>query len=382
MPDREQWEKRQKALAEFGEFALRSEKLDDILHRACELVGEALGTDISKVLEIDHGKGDLLVKAGIGWPPGIVGRQRLSMNERSSEAYSIAEGVPVFTRDIGKEARFDFPDFMKEAGITAIVNVPIFLPGTEKKAYGLLEVDSRESREFGEGDQEFLLTYATILGPVIDRLHKVHDLRAALDANRHLLQEVQHRIKNHIGVITSLVQMRRREAKSEEARQELAAIGERIETLRLVHEQLYAAGIVQRLPARAYLARLAGNLCRMYESESGPVRLDLAIGDVEFRSDAAVPLGLILNEFVTNSLKYAFDGRGGVIAIGVEPLAQGCVRVRLSDNGKGLPAKPRPSAPGSGTGMKLMEGLARQLGAELAWSFTGGTAICIEFALN
>lgn len=379
MPNHDQMVKRQKILGDFGEFALRSEDLDEILHRTCELVCEALGTDISKILEIDHERHDLLVKAGIGWPPGIVGQKRLSMNERSSEAYAIEKAEPVVTQDIRKEKRFEFPDFMKEAGTIAIVNVPIFLPGGEKKAYGLLQVDSREPRDFGKEDHEFLRTYATILGPVIDRLHKVRDLQVALDANRHLLQELQHRIKNHIGTISSLVRMRRREVKSEEAQQELTAIGERIETLRLVHEQLYVAGTADHLRILPYATRLAEGLCHMHEGQSGPVRLDISVADVEFTPEAAVPLGLILNEFVTNSLKYAFDGKGGVIAIGIEPLAEGRIRVRLSDNGKGLPVEPRPAAPGSGTGMKLIEGLSRQLGAEPVWSSEGGTTLCLEF---
>jgi len=379
MPEHDQMVKRQKVLADFGDFALQSGDLEEILQRACELIGEALGTDLAKILEVDSERQELLVRAGIGWSPGIVGRKRLPMSELSSETYSIAKGKPVVTRDISKEDRFEFPDFLKEHGAIAIVNVPIFLPGKEKKAYGLLQVDSREPRDFGEEDQEFLRTYATILGPVIDRLHKVHDLQAALDANRHLLKELQHRIKNHIGTIHSLVGIRRRAVRSEEARDELMAIGERIETLRLVHEQLYAAETADHLRVEPYMTRLAEGLCHMHGEQSGPVRLDISIADVEITPDAAVPLGLILNEFVTNSLKHAFDGQGGVIAIGIEPQAESRIRVRLSDNGKGLPTDPRPAAPGSGTGMKLIEGLGRQLGAEPVWSSTGGTALCLEF---
>jgi two-component sensor histidine kinase len=379
MPDRDQMVRRQKILADFGDVALHSENLEEVLNHACQLVGEALGTDLAKILEIDHEKNCLFMKAGIGWAPGLVGQKRLSMDERSSEAFAIEQGAPVVTQDISKEERFEFPDFMKDAGVVALVNVPIFLPSKEKKAYGLLQVDSREPRDFRKEDQEFLRTYATILGPVIDRLHKVHDLQVALDANRHLLKEVQHRIKNHIGTITSLVRMRRRAVKSEEAQQELTAIGERIEALRLVHEQLYAAGTADQIRVRPYITRLVENLCRMHEGQSGQVRLDFAIEEVELTPEAAVPLGLILNEFVTNSLKYAFDGKGGVVAIGIEPQADGRIRVRMSDSGKGLPAEPCPAAPGSGTGMKLIEGFAGQLGAEPLWSSAGGTALCLEF---
>jgi two-component sensor histidine kinase len=377
MPDLEQMMVRQKVLADFGEFALRCDTLDDVLTEACRLVGKALKTDLAKILEIEQDRQLLLVKAGVGWRPGIVGEKRLSMNERSSEAYSIKVGHPVITKDINKEDRFEFADILKEHGAVALVNVPIFLPGGEP--YGLLQVDSRERRDFSEGDTEFLRTYASILGPVIDRLHKVHKLEEALGANQRLLQELQHRVKNHIGIITSIVQMRIRQVSSEEARRELVAVGERIETLRLVHEQLYAAGNAHRLRLRPFIMRLVETLCHLHEGQSGRIRLDFAIEEVELAPELAVPVGLILTEFVTNSLKYAFDGQGGVIAVGVEVLEQGRLRVRMGDNGKGLPSETEAAKPGSGTGMRLIDGLARQIGAQPIWSSaTSGTALCLE----
>ena len=175
MPDVEQMVRRQQVLADFGEFTMRSDNLDEVLTEACRLVGEAMGTKRAKVLEIQDDGHCLLVRAGVGWAPEVVGRVRLEMTERSSETFSIKVGKPVISRDINQEDRFEVPAFMKEAGVIALANVPIFLPGGQ--AYGLLQVDATERREFGEGDTEFLRTYATILGPVIDRLHKVRRLR-------------------------------------------------------------------------------------------------------------------------------------------------------------------------------------------------------------
>jgi len=136
MPDHSVMVKRQKVLGEFGEFALRNEDLGEVMHRACELVGEALVTNMSKIVEIDHEKQELVVKAGVGWPPGVIGHKRLPMGERSSETYVIEQGEPVVTQDINKEDRFDFPDIMKEVGTTTIVNLLIFLPGAEKRPMG------------------------------------------------------------------------------------------------------------------------------------------------------------------------------------------------------------------------------------------------------
>ncbi len=100
--------------------------------------------------------------------------------------------------------------------------------------------------------------------------------------------------------------------------------------------------------------RLVEDVYHLHEGQSGKVRLDFAIEEVDLSPEVAVPLGLILHEFVTNSLKYAFDGQGGVITVAVEVLEEDRLRVRMCDDGKGLPAEPRPARLGSGTGMKLI----------------------------
>ena len=169
--------RRQKVLADFGDFAQESEDLDEVLTEACRLVGEAMDTGRAKVLEIEPVGESLFVRAGVGWAPDVVGRAHVPMGELSSESYAIKAGKPVITQDISKEDRFEAPPFMKEAGVAALANVPIFLPG--KRAYGLLQVDDTVPRDFDENDTEFLRTYATFLGPVIDRLLKAQKLQSS-----------------------------------------------------------------------------------------------------------------------------------------------------------------------------------------------------------
>ncbi|WP_160299828.1 PAS domain-containing protein [Belnapia sp. F-4-1] len=171
-------------LADFGNLALRSDKLDEVLTEACFLVSQALGATRAKILEIEPEGQTLLVRAGVGWKPDIVGKLRLPLGEHSSETFSIKLGEPVVTQDVRRENRFEVPTFLKDAGVVALVNVPILLPGG--KAYGLLQVDATEPRSFGEEDTEFLRTYATILGPVIDRLDKVRKLKTAEEGFRAL----------------------------------------------------------------------------------------------------------------------------------------------------------------------------------------------------
>ena len=377
MPTLEKMRTRQKVLADFGEFALRCDSLDEVLLEACRLVSDALVTDFAKVIEIVEDGKTALVRAGVGWRPGVVGKERLPLSERSSETYALRSRSPVVSRDIREEDRFDFADFLVEDGVVSLVNVPIFLPGG--KHFGLLQVDSRELRDFGEREIEFLRTYATILGPVVDRLHKVQSLEQALENNHRLLRELQHRIKNHIGIITSMVRLRASQVQSDEARQELLGIGERVETLRLVHEQLYHAGVSERLSLHPFLSRLLTNLCRLHEDEVNGIKLEIDVADVELAPEVAIPIGLIANEFVTNSLKHAFGDAGGTIAVSVETFG-GQLRLCLSDDGRGLRDEP-PAAPprSSGTGIRLVEGLASQLGAELTWPATAtGTKLCLD----
>ena len=93
------------------------------------------------------------------------------------------------SQDITKEDRFDVPRFMKDAGVIAFANVPIFLPGG--RAYGLLQVDNRSPRDFGPQDTEFLRSYATLLGSVIDRLQKIDDLRASEERFRLIVENAR-----------------------------------------------------------------------------------------------------------------------------------------------------------------------------------------------
>ena len=189
MADQQELLRRQRALADFGEFVLDAGQLQSVLDEGCRLVAQALGTDLAKVLEIDAASNSALVRAGVGWRPGVVGRQRIDLGERSSETHAIQTAQPVITNDIAREDRFDFPAFLHEHGVVALVNVPILLPG--RRPYGVLQVDACEPRAFDQQDIEFLKTYAMVLGPVVDRLKTVVELRQTDERLRLLVESAR-----------------------------------------------------------------------------------------------------------------------------------------------------------------------------------------------
>lgn len=171
--------RQQAALAKFGEFALRSESLDDILHEACRLVGDALGTDLAKVMELQTDAVTLLVRAGVGWKPGVVGQARVEAKIDSSEGFALQTGKPTTSSDIETETRFKYADFLLDNGVKALINVPII--GLENQAsYGLLQVDSRKPREFSVADITFLRGYANLLASAVERL-RVHEKMCELN---------------------------------------------------------------------------------------------------------------------------------------------------------------------------------------------------------
>ncbi len=166
----------QDALAKFGELALRSDNLDEILTEACRLVGGALGTDLAKVLEMQEDRLTLKVRAGVGWKPGVVGKVTVRAEKDSSEGYALQTGAPVTSDDIDEEVRFKYPEFLRDNGVKALVNVSIN-GSAGRPPFGILQVDSRTPRKFGERDTNFLRSYANLLGAAVDRLRVAEELR-------------------------------------------------------------------------------------------------------------------------------------------------------------------------------------------------------------
>ena len=164
------------ALAKFGELALKSDDLDEILTEACKLVGHALGTELAKVIELKEDGETLLVRAGVGWKPGVVGRVTLKATADTSEGVALRAGEPMISPDIDQETRFRYPAFLTDNGVRTVVNVPI-IGGKDRPPFGILQVDSRTPRQFTDTDISFLRSYANLLAAAIDRLRIVQKVR-------------------------------------------------------------------------------------------------------------------------------------------------------------------------------------------------------------
>ncbi len=168
--------RQQTVLARFGELALQSDDLDEILTEACRLVGHGLGTDLAKIMELQKDGHTLLVRAGVGWDPGVVGVVTIDVHDATSEALALKTGEPMISPDIETETRFRYPAFLTAHGVRAVANV-VIIGGLGRPPFGILQIDSRKPRPFTAADTTFLRTYANLVAAAVDRLRVMGEVR-------------------------------------------------------------------------------------------------------------------------------------------------------------------------------------------------------------
>ncbi|SMH46067.1 Two-component sensor histidine kinase, contains HisKA and HATPase domains [Azospirillum lipoferum] len=189
------------------------------------------------------------------------------------------------------------------------------------------------------------------------------------------MRELQHRVKNDLQAIMGLIAMERFQSPCAGSCAMLDELEGRIEALRLVHSRLYDARRVGTVELGGYLRELCGNAVALYgRSHHGGITLAVHADDIEVGHDVAVPLGLIVNEFVTNSAKHAFPQRPGRIMLDLALMETGHVRLLLADDGIGLPVERARSS-----GLQLIGLLAQQVGAEPEWAVGAGTSLQLSF---
>ncbi|MEM4196113.1 MAG: PAS domain S-box protein, partial [Methanothermobacter sp.] len=189
-----------------------------------------------------------------------------------------------------------------------------------------------------------------------------------------LLREIHHRVKNNLQIISSLLNLQLSRIGDEELRKIVRESQGRIKAMAMIHEHLYQSESLERVNFREYVEKLVGDIII---SHGVSVRKNIEIEDMELDLDTAIPLGLIINELVTNSIKYAFPDGRGTITIGMRK-ADGSVELVVADDGVGLPEDVDPSSTGT-LGLKLVGLLTEQLNGKMTLDVDGGTKFSIVF---
>ncbi len=224
--------------------------------------------------------------------------------------------------------------------------------------------------------------YAGTIGVLLDitgRKRAEDKLRTSLEEKESLLKEVHHRVKNNLQVISSLLQLRARKVQNPEVLGFLRDTQNRVRSMALLHETLYRSGNLARVSLPQYVKNVCTHVARSYASGAPGIRLRHEIADVSLDVDLAIPIGLIINELVSNAFKHAYPHRRkGEILVELLPAPEEQLRLRVSDSGVGVAPEVDPRRAET-LGLLLVRNLARQLDGQMSVSGGNGTVFEIVF---
>jgi len=203
-------------------------------------------------------------------------------------------------------------------------------------------------------------------------------LKTSLDEKEVLLKEINHRVKNNLQIISSLLNLQSRDIQDEKALRAFDVSQDRIKAMALVHEKLYLSDDLARVDFGEYIKSLAADLGSSYGLGSRDIELKIDVENILLGVDTAIPCGVIVNELVANSLKHAFPGdRSGEIAISFREV-DGQYDMAFKDDGVGFPEDLDTNRPSS-LGLTIVNALIGQLGGTISLSRNGGSEISITF---
>jgi PAS domain S-box-containing protein len=212
---------------------------------------------------------------------------------------------------------------------------------------------------------------------ITDRKEAERAVQRLLDEKSLLLKEVHHRIKNNMSTIVSLLGIQARSLPDSAAVKALDDAGSRVRTMMVLYEKLYQSVGFDSLSIRAYLPSLVDEILANFPSTRSLV-VEKEIDDFELETNKLLPLGIIVNELLTNVMKYAFEGRDGG-RIKVTASLRGSMAIfSIQDDGKGMP-EGLDFDNSSGFGLQLVSMLSRQLKGRIGIERGGGTKITLEF---
>ncbi len=254
-----------------------------------------------------------------------------------------------------------FEEKLFEMGIRSYISSPLTI---DEKIIGFINISADSLNPFTEENKEILAVVSNQLAVAVYQAQlqsKIHehtqDLQNSLREKEVLLKEIHHRVKNNLQVISSLLYLNSKKIMDKETRDMFKDSQNRVKSIALVHERLYQSKDLGRIDFKEYVRKLTNDLFRSYTVNQSDVKLSLDINDIYISIDTAVPCGLIINELVSNSFKYAFpEGpnkeRENEIKINFNKNYNNELVLEISDNGIGLP---------EGLNLKKSESLGLQL---------------------
>ncbi len=197
-----------------------------------------------------------------------------------------------------------------------------------------------------------------------------------------LLKEIHHRVKNNLGIVSSLLDLQADKIKDPKITSAIEESRNRVYSMSMIHQKLYQGKNLSSIGMKEYLVDLSQHILDSYGQE-GSIEYTYDLEDMELDVDSAIPVGLIVNELLTNSYKHAFpNSRKGVINITCKHISEDRILLEVADNGIGLLEFDKEDDQGSGFGTQLIDLLIQQLDGSIMTINGSGTRIRMEFDLD
>ena len=220
-----------------------------------------------------------------------------------------------------------------------------------------------------------------IVGTLRDRTDRVNaekKIKESLEEKEMLLKEIHHRVKNNLMIISSLLNLQSRYIKDKASQDIFKESQNRARSMALIHERLYQSTDLKRIDFGEYITSLSTELFHTYEADPGLIKLNINVEDILLDINTAIPLGLIVNELITNSLKHAFpDGMSGEIIVDFHPIDEH-YQFTVKDNGIGFPEDLDYQNTES-LGLQIVTSLTDQIDGEIQLDRNNGTEFKITF---
>lgn len=214
---------------------------------------------------------------------------------------------------------------------------------------------------------------------ITERRQAEDTIKASLLEKETLLQEIHHRVKNNLQIISSLLRLQSRQIRDCQAFELFKESQNRVQAMALIHEKLYQSSSLAQIDCHEYITTLVQYLFRSYQVQKQGITFRVKVNQSSLSIALATPFGLIVNELVSNSLKYAFtETVGGQIFISLQEPKQGQFTLMISDNGKGLP-KSLDFRDTNTLGLQLVCRLTKQLNGTIELDRSQGTEFRIVF---
>ncbi|ESQ75329.1 histidine kinase dimerization/phosphoacceptor domain -containing protein [Asticcacaulis sp. AC402] len=384
--------RQQAAIAGFGSYALREGDLHKVLTEAARVCALGLDVPFSKVCRFRESENDLLVEAGYGWKPGVVGNVVSRADESTPQGRAFITGQPSIANDLRADNGFELPPFYADHGIISTVDVVIHIK--DKQPYGVLEIDNNVQQNYDQHDINFLTGFANVLAEAVATSARLELLQATigemkalvsekdrlLDQKKVLAEELQHRVRNNLQLIYGMLTKQLDDTSDEAGQRGLRAIARRVFTLAKVYENLLGTEMTHATDFGNYVKSLCVNLAEIQDGDIEGIALTCASESFLLELDVVTALGIIVAELVTNSYDHAFADGTGTIAVSVfrDPAAPETGHLTVLDDGKGFGERAGSKRHGVGLVRRLVE----QIGGDIHLVASKGTLWSMTFPIQ